>query len=67
MLRKVSHLGKTHKSIFQCIMSNGHSGGGGFGINLKSIFFLVMIIEGWISIKNGVNIVGNTLFFQLET
>ena len=25
-------LGKTHKSIFQCITSNGHYGGGGGGV-----------------------------------
>ena len=59
-----NHLGKTHKSIFQGMTSNRRYGGGGFGsgrYRFKNRFFLVIIIEARISVKNGTNIVRNAL------
>ena len=58
-------LGKTQKSNFQCITSNGrHGGGRGVGsghYRLKNGFFLLIIIEAPISIKNCTDILGSAL------
>ena len=63
-------LGKTHKSIFQSITSNGRYGGGGFRsgrYKFKTRFFLVVIIKAPISIKNSTNIFLLTRDFETPT